>query len=106
VIPFGHNSSNLADETFSKLDQLAAALAHHPAAKISIRGYTDASGVYSYNLNLSEFRAQMVKSYLVGKGVPSERISAEGMGSQNPIDTGNPLQDKLNSRRVEIKIQR
>ena len=106
TIPFGHNSNALAAESFALLDRLAAALHQRPAAKVQIRGYSDSSGVYSYNLKLSEFRAQMVKSYLVGKGVPPQQLTVKGMGPQNPVKTGDDYQDRIESRRVEIEIER
>jgi outer membrane protein OmpA-like peptidoglycan-associated protein len=67
-----------------------------------VEGYTDASGPESYNMGLSERRAQSVSSYLLSKGIAASRINAVGFGEQRPrVD--NPF-DPMN-RRVEMRIK-
>jgi general secretion pathway protein A len=104
IIPFFRDSNALAADTFAALDRLAAALQSRPQLNIEVRGYTDASGVYAYNLKLSEFRANMVKSYLVGKGIDSQRIRTQGLGPQDMLETGDAVKNRILSRRVEIEI--
>lgn len=50
-------------------------------------GHTDRIGSESYNQKLSERRAQSVKDFLVGQGVPAERIYIEGRGESQPVTT-------------------
>lgn len=69
-----------------KLDQLAATLNSAGGSEtLNIVGYTDRLGAPAYNQKLSQRRADAVKAYLVGKGVPSSRLNAEGKGSSNPV---------------------
>ena len=56
-------------------------------------GYTDRIGSDAYNLKLSQKRAASVKSYLVTKGIPADKIYTEGKGKANPV-TGNKC-DKI-----------
>ncbi|MCP4366604.1 MAG: OmpA family protein, partial [Deltaproteobacteria bacterium] len=55
-------------------------------------------------VNVSRFRANIVKSYLLGKGVDSSRIEAEGLGSANPVATNKTAAGRKANRRVEIEF--
>ena len=52
-----------------------------------ITGYTDRLGSDAYNQKLSERRAAAVKTYLSGKGIEANRLTAQGKGETNPIVT-------------------
>ena len=45
-----------------------------------VEGHTDFMGSEEYNQALSERRANVVANYLVGRGVPSSKVSAAGLG--------------------------
>src|SRR6478672_479347 len=69
-----------------KLDEIASALINNPQIKaVTITGYTDRLGSDEYNVELSQRRANAVKSYLVGKGVAADRLIAVGKGKVDPI---------------------
>jgi OmpA-OmpF porin, OOP family len=53
--------------------------------RMEVRGYTDRLGSSTYNLGLSQRRADAVKALLVQQGVPAERIDARGLGEQDPV---------------------
>ncbi len=104
VIRFKSNSNELPDEAFVSLDRFAAALLADPDIVVAVKGYTDDTGVLSYNMSVSQFRANTIKSYLVGKGVEPSRISAEGMGPKDPIASNSTLEGRRFNRRVEIEF--
>ncbi len=104
VVYFGYDSNAMKDTTLRSLDTLSAFMQRYPRAEITIRGYTDSSGVYSYNQKLSEFRANMVKSYLVGKGTDPARIKTRGLGPANPVQSNQSEKTRRFNRRVEIEI--
>ena len=84
----------------------AAALAlQDPKVTIVVKGYTDDRGSDSYNRQLSEFRANIVKSYLVGQGLSSERVKAVGMGEERPLESNMTEAGRRANRRVEIEIR-
>ena len=72
--------------------------------EISVKGYTDALGRPAYNKKLSRFRANIVKSYLVAKGVNAERIDAIGMGEKDPLGLNTTDEGRKANRRVEIEL--
>lgn len=68
---------------------------------IEIKGYTDASGKESDNLELSTARALAVKTYLLSKGFPYEKVKILGKGVADIKE-----QDVWKNRRADILIRR
>lgn len=102
VIRFNHNSNELPTNAYTPLDRFAASLLQNPNISVIVNGYTDDTGVLSYNVSVSEFRANIVKSYLVGKGVDPSRIAANGLGPKDPIGSNATAEGRSLNRRVEI----
>lgn len=70
-------------------------------ARFKVEGHTDARGGDAYNVNLSEARAEAVRQHLVSLGVAPERLSALGLGKDQPR-TGDAFDPE--NRRVELRI--
>jgi general secretion pathway protein A len=104
VIRFTINSNDIEDQSYAVLDRIAAYLASHPAEVLHVRGYTDNSGQPSYNETVSRFRANAVKSYLVGKGAPPDRIETFAMGDASPVASNQNYAGRSRNRRVEIQF--
>jgi outer membrane protein OmpA-like peptidoglycan-associated protein len=77
---------------------------HSPSAKVSIKGYSDSTGDYSYNISVSRFRANTVKTYLAGKGVNPANITVDGLGPENPLASNDTAEGRQKNRRVEIEL--
>jgi general secretion pathway protein A len=86
------------------MEKTARILEDHPFVSVIIRGYTDSLGNLSYNVKISEFRANIVKTYLVGKGLSDGRAATFGMGPVNAIADNNTLEGRQLNRRVEIEF--
>jgi outer membrane protein OmpA-like peptidoglycan-associated protein len=90
-----------------KLDDVAKALNDtDESQKITVEGHTDSNGNDEFNLKLSRDRAEAVRSYLVTRGVKSERIEAVGKGETTPIASNENPEGRANNRRVEIVVQK
>lgn len=90
----------------AKLDKIVEAIKEQPNRKILIEGHTDSRGADAYNLNLSKQRAESVASYLTSHGVPSDKVSATGVGSGRPVASNDTTEGRASNRRVEITLQR
>jgi outer membrane protein OmpA-like peptidoglycan-associated protein len=90
----------------SNLAQVADALGKSdPDSKIIVAGYTDSQGGQAYNMELSQHRAEAVRSFLVSHGVASDRISAQGFGPSQPVADNASAEGRADNRRVEIVVQ-
>ncbi|TKI07523.1 porin OmpA [Martelella alba] len=113
---FNFDKSTLKPEGQQALDQLYSQLSSMDPkdGSVVVLGFTDRIGSEQYNLKLSQARAQSVVSYLVSKGIPSDKISARGMGEANPV-TGTTCDNVKGraalitclapDRRVEIEVK-
>lgn len=105
IIGFGHNSNSLTVYGAAVLDRLAERLRGRPYSLVVIRGYSDALGGKSYNKNISLFRAGIVRSYLMAKGINPDTIVALGLGAEKPIGSNETVEGRRKNRRVEIEVR-
>ena len=100
---FRSNESALLPAAQTKLDDVAAALISR-GQTVVVEGYTDSKGSQSRNRDLSQQRADSVRSYLVSRGFPGEKIVAKGMGPDRPVAENTSAEGRANNRRVEIIV--
>jgi outer membrane protein OmpA-like peptidoglycan-associated protein len=103
---FASNQSNLLPAAQDRLNKVADALLVTKDRKLTIEGYTDSQGTSSYNMVLSQKRADVVRSYLISRGYPAEHIQAQGIGEESPVANNNTAEGRANNRRVEIVVNR
>ena len=87
------------------LDQIADVINQHPeVGAIRVEGHTDRQGGAQYNRGLSQRRAESVVAYLVGKGVPRERLQPRGFGFDRPLADNDSEEGRAKNRRVEFNF--
>ncbi len=104
IIYFDHNSNELPQKAYETLDQIVKFTARRPDLRITVEGFTDSYGDTVYNRQLSQYRADMVKNYLIGHGIAPSKISAIGRGAENPLKSNRTFDGRKQNRRVEIKV--
>ena len=82
---FAFNKADLKPEGKKALDNVVNQAKALKVEVIVAVGYTDRIGSESYNLKLSQRRAAAVKTYLVSKGIPADKVYTEGKGKANPV---------------------
>ena len=82
------------------LDEVARNL--QTDVRIEVVGHTDSTGSVAVNQPLSVERADAVRSYLAARGVPSQRVSIDGVGAAQPIASNETAAGRAMNRRVEI----
>ena len=102
---FGFDSAVLLATAKRMLDDSASVLKRHPDAKVDIAGYADSRGPESYNMKLSERRAEAVREYLERAGVDGARMSTRGYGESHEGASDMSANGLAENRRVEIRVR-
>jgi len=89
-------------QTRSRLKALIAFAQSSPGATVRIEGHTDNQGNAQTNLNLSQQRADALKTMLRAVGIPANQIQAVGLGGEQPVAPNSTPQGRARNRRVEV----
>lgn len=103
-ITFDTNSSDLNPGFYEVLRSVALVLNEFEKTTIHITGYTDSTGTFQYNFNLSQKRASAVGAFLQAQGIHKARIYTMGKGPENPIAPNDTPQGRQMNRRVELTL--
>lgn len=89
------------------LKQITASINQRYAGKdVRVLGFADSKGDKSYNRELSEKRAEAVKSYLVATNkMPADHVSTEAFGEEQPVASNATAAGRQENRRVEIAVK-
>jgi len=101
---FDTNKAQLKSGGTRGLQKLAGFLKQYPQRKAQVEGYTDSTGSADYNLELSDRRANAVRSSLVGMGIGNDRITTHGYGQESPVASNDTADGRQLNRRVEIVL--
>jgi len=103
-VHFDTNKATLKTSSYKSLNELAGFMLIKKTLKIELAGHTDSDGAPEMNLELSQRRAETVRSYLIKKGVPENRLTAKGYGETQPIADNSTPEGKQLNRRTEVRI--
>jgi outer membrane protein OmpA-like peptidoglycan-associated protein len=101
-IQFARNRFNIAPDESRKLDEAANVLKGDSLLRLSIEGYTCSLGTAQYNLALGNRRATAVKEYLVGQGVPADRLQTNSFGEERATYDNSREETRKLNRRVAL----
>ncbi len=102
-ILFDSGSHKIKGESYKTLKEIGRLFEDEPDLRLSIEGHTDSDGADDFNNDLSQKRAESVRTYLINEyGVSGGNLEAKGWGESKPIDTNSSPEGKANNRRVEL----
>jgi len=101
---FDKDKSAIKPEFEAELSKFPLFLKANPQIQVELGGHTDSEGDESYNIKLSERRAEAIKLFLVKQGVAPIRLSVVGYGSSQPKYPNNSIENMQLNRRTEAKI--
>jgi outer membrane protein OmpA-like peptidoglycan-associated protein len=102
-VNFESGSAVLTPDSHRILDEAVRSLLAYPDVKVEILGYTDSVGQASANLALSQRRAESVKQYLVNAGIDPARLTARGLGEEDPVASNATPEGRAQNRRIEYR---
>ncbi len=103
-VEFAYNRWEIKPTWYEALDKVAAIMQKYPKASLLLEGHTDNVGDDANNLVLSENRAAAVRDYLIGVGIPAQRIESKGYGEAQPIDSNATKAGRQRNRRVKMTV--
>jgi outer membrane protein OmpA-like peptidoglycan-associated protein len=102
---FATDKDRILPKSFPVLRALADALKATPEIKrITIDGHADVKGTAAYNLDLSQRRADNIRTFLVQQGIAAERLESRGFGNTRPVESNQTEAGRAKNRRVEFII--
>ena len=99
---FNTNKAQLKSGGIYNVQKLADFLKQYPQHKVLVEGHTDSTGSGSLNQELSDRRANAVRTALIDKGISSDRVTTRGYGEAYPIAGNDTAAGRQLNRRVEI----
>ena len=103
-ILFDVGKSKLTTEGKLALTELTPILAAIKNRNFQVAGHTDDTGAPEFNWRLSLDRAINVVFFMIGEGMPPDRISAAGYGQYAPIASNDTDEGKASNRRIDIVL--
>ena len=102
TVSFKHDSDQLNLKSIQILDQISKIVESCTNSVLEVGGHTDSLGPSDLNLQLSQRRANAVKSRLVLNGVDASSIEAVGFGESSPIASNETRKGRAENRRIEF----
>ncbi len=109
-IYFELDKSDIRADAAAELDKLVELLNDNPEIKIELSSHTDSIASHTYNIQLSQRRAESTVAYLIRKGISADKLVAKGYGEEKPIarntnpDGSDNPDGRQRNRRTEFKI--
>jgi OOP family OmpA-OmpF porin len=102
-IHFDTNKTEIKPDSETALKEVSKLFSQNPNLKLYIVGHTDNVGEFSYNMKLSQARAESVVKELTTKyGVASGRVMPYGVGPLSPVASNKTEEGRAKNRRVEL----
>ncbi|MBN2107545.1 MAG: OmpA family protein [Deltaproteobacteria bacterium] len=101
-ILFDLDKAVLKQESNKQLQHIVSLLLQYPELRLEVQGHTDDQGADTYNMELSQRRAETVVQYLQLFGLDTGRLAAKGCGETKPVGANATEEGRAKNRRVEL----
>lgn len=105
-VEFRTGSSQLTAQGRQVVNRLGAVMKEKSDSRIRVTGYTDSTGDAAANRQLSQERADAVRTALVQDGIAANRVETDGRGSDSPLAPNDTDASRAENRRVEVQVLR
>ena len=104
---FSSGSSQIETEYFSLLRKVQDAIRVFPDNHIVVEGHTDSFGGDVINLELSQARAEAVRTYLLAnmRDLPPADVESVGYGESRPVANNETVEGRAKNRRIDVVIR-
>ncbi len=106
VLNFDANATTPNAPAVSILNAVVVSLQANPAARVSLKGFTDGTGTAELNQKLTQQRIVAVKGARTGAGIDASRIEAANFGEAYPVADHSDARARELNRRVEVTLVR
>jgi OmpA-OmpF porin, OOP family len=103
---FDWDQADLRPHAATILDNASFTYQTSGQARVLVAGHADRSGPSDYKFGLSQRRADNVRQYLVGRGVPESAIAVEAHGENRTLVATDDGVTHPQNRRVEVSFPR
>jgi outer membrane protein OmpA-like peptidoglycan-associated protein len=105
-IQFPVGQATLSTENYTLLSKVQQAIRVFGQPMLIVEGHTDSTGSAQKNKELSQKRAEAVKTYFVAnRTLPESRIKATGYGPDKPLSPNTTAEGRAMNRRIDVLIQ-
>jgi outer membrane protein OmpA-like peptidoglycan-associated protein len=104
-IQFETGKASIKPVSYPILNAIVTVMKENPSYKLKIGGHTDDVGEDEMNMTLSKDRASSVADYLITHGVDPLRVTSQGFGESQPVDTNLSDKGRTRNRRVELSVE-
>jgi OmpA-OmpF porin, OOP family len=105
-LDFDGTAIRVRPEIETAVSTLANMFRAFPKVTVRIEGHVDPSGDPAVDRTQSLARADAVKDLLVRSGVPSDRVTTAGLGSEKPLATNETAEGRAKNRRIELSLSK
>jgi outer membrane protein OmpA-like peptidoglycan-associated protein len=104
VVAFEPDSNTPTATALAGLELLATVLKAFPTVEIAVVGHTDNTGDATARKEESLQKATAIRAELVKRGVDETRITADGMGGEQPVADNATPDGRAKNNRIELRV--
>ena len=101
---FDHDKATLKSSGEEALAGIVQQMQQNTSHQAELVGHTDSTGSETYNMGLSQRRAEAVRDFLVSRGIAQERISVEWKGETEPVASNDTQEGRVQNRRTDVTL--